>query len=280
MLARVASPRARHQHIAFDGLEAQVDGASLVAVEGGDGTVLAVTTALMRAAARTGEAPPPVILVPGGRTDLVARHFGCPRDPDAIARLIERGGRSRACRPLRIQHEGETTYGWFLSTGAVPRGAAYARDVVYEAGDRAEGSLSVTATLAGIVLNPRRLAKVMAPTPFDGDLAGTRHGPEHRFMLATTLPGLMVGLDPFWGKGDGPVRVTLATARATKLRRTLASVWAGRVPRDAEARGYVSRNLARLTYETEGPTLLDGEQCAWDQRVTVTAAGPMRFLVP
>ena len=280
MLARVASPRARHQAVAFDRLGAQMAGAGLVAIEGGDGTVMAATTALMAEAARTGEAPPPVILIAGGRTDLVARHLGCPRDPDVVARLVERGGRTRTLRPLRIEDEASVRYGWFVSTGAIPRAARYAHEVVYGRGDRAAGAASVAATVAGVLLSRRRFAEITAPTPFRVDLAGTALGPGHRLMLATTLPHLMVGLDPFWGQGDGPVRVTLARADSTKLRRTFARVWAGRVPRDAEARGYVSRNLARFAYETDGPTLLDGEPLTLTGRVTVTAGGPMRFLVP
>ena len=278
VLARVASPRARHETVRFDALAEQVSGADVVGVEGGGGTVMAVTHALMGEAARTGEAPPPVVLVAGGRTDLVARHLGCPRDPDAVARLLERGARTRTLRPLALSHANGTEHGWFVSTGAVPRGADYAREVIHESG--AAGAVSVAATLAGVLLNPRRLAEVIEPTPFAADLTGTPFGPRHRFMLATTLPRLMVGLDPFWGAGDGPVRVTLARADSTKLRRSLAAVWAGRVPKDAEARGYVSRALPGFTYETDGPTLVDGEQMALEGPVRVSAAGPMRFLVP
>ena len=255
-----------------------MSGAGIVGVEGGDGTVMAVTHALMVQAERTGDAPPPVILIAGGRTDLVARHLGCPRDPDVVAHLIERGGRTRVLRPLRLDHEGGATHGWFVSTGAIPRGAAYAHEVVHEAG--AAGSVSVAATLAGVLFNPRRLAKVTEPTPFAADLAGTPFGPAHRFMLATTLPKLMVGLDPFWGAGDAPVRVTLAKANSVKLRRTFARVWMGRPPEDAEARGYLSRTLHGFAYETDGLTLVDGEQLALEGRVVVSAAGPMRFLVP
>ena len=239
---------------------------------------MAVTHALMERARREGRSPPPVILVPGGHTDLVARHLGCPRDPDAVARLLERGGRTRARRPLVLSRAGGTVHGWFASTGAVPRAATYAHEVVEKAG--AAGSVSVAATAAGVLLNPRRLRAVTAPTPFEADLAGRRVGPDHTLMLATTLPGLMAGLDPFWGTGEGPVRVTVAEAGARRLRRTVARVWAGLVPKDAEARGYVSRNVDRFAYETTGPTLLDGEALALRGRVTVGAGGPMRFLVP
>lgn len=278
VLARVASPAARHEQIDFARLDEQTSGAGIVAVEGGDGTVMAVTHALMMRAERTGEAPPPAILVAGGRTDLVARHLGCPRDPDVVARLLERPPKTRVLRPLRMDHDNGTAHGWFVSTGAIPRGAAYAHEVVYESGSA--GSVSVAATLAGVLLNPRRFAQVTEATPFDADLTGTPFGPGHRFMLATTLPKLMVGLDPFWGQGDGAVRVTLAKANAEKVRRTFARVWTGMVPKDIEARGYISRNLPSFTYETDGLTLVDGEQLALEGRVTVSAAGPMRFLVP
>ena len=278
VLARVASPRARHERVDFARLAEQVSGAEVVGVEGGDGTVMAVTHALMTLAERDGAPPPPVVLVAGGRTDLVARHLGCPRDPDAVARLLERGAKTRSLRPLRLTHDGGATHAWFVSTGAVPRAAAYAREVVHERG--AAGSASVAATLAGVLLNPRRLAEVTDPTPFAGDLGGLRIGPAHRFMLATTLPKLMVGLDPFWGPGDAPVRVTVARADAVRLRRTFARVWTGSVPKDIEARGYVSRALPGFTYETDGLTLADGEQLALEGGVTVTAGGPMRFLVP
>src|SRR5205814_9285179 len=62
---------------------------SVLAVNGGDGTVQAVLTELYNGG-HFGAAPPPVAVLPSGRTNLIAIDLGARGDPiETLERLIE-----------------------------------------------------------------------------------------------------------------------------------------------------------------------------------------------
>ena len=273
VLARVATPGARREEIDFGHVAQQTEGAELIVVEGGDGTVQAVADALLRKPAP----PPPLMLVPGGMTDLIARITGVPRDPDAVARLIERGGGAMRMPALKLSG-GADAYGFFLSTGGIVRGTHFAREEVQAKG--AEGGVAVAGALAGALLDAKRRKAITAPSPLTARLGEEPFGPNHRFGLVTTLPRLMLGLDPFWGEGGAPIRATFARGDAVKLRRTLTSLWWGRVPKDIEAQGYVSRRVASVALEGLTEAILDGESVAPAGPLTVTATPPLTFVTP
>lgn len=277
MLSRVTARGAARAAPDFARLEAQLAEADprLIVVEGGDGTVQAVTTAVMRRA-EAGAAPPRLLLVPGGMTDLVARVVGVGRDPRLIERLIEGGGRERSLRPLRVEHEEGLAFGYFLATGAVPRGIAYARERVQSRG--AAGALAVAGAIGGVLYGAKgEREAVMAASPMRARLDDEAFGPDHRFALVTTLPRLMLGLDPFWGGGEGPVRVTLARGDNRRLKRSLLASWAGLPPRRAERDGYVSRAVRTLRLDTPAPIVLDGEALP-SGVLAVTAGAPLTFV--
>lgn len=246
----------------------------LLVIEGGDGTVQAAVTALLR----QGKPLPRCLLVPGGMTDLVARIGGAPRDRGVLRRLIERGGNVLTLPVLRIENGDEDLYGFFLSTGAVPRGIDYAREAIHSKG--AEGAVAVLGAMAGAMMNGARREAITAPSPARILLDEEEVFPDHRFALVTSLPELMVGLDPFWGEGDGAVRATIARGHSRHLRRSLAQVWLGRTPIHADRNGYVSRNVSRLVIDTPAPVVLDGERIEVEGPLTITAPAALEVLIP
>ncbi|MBB4659287.1 diacylglycerol kinase family protein [Parvularcula dongshanensis] len=277
MLARVDLPGAARAVPDFGAIEAQIEGHDLIAVEGGDGTVLAVTTAVMRRV-EAGAPAPRLILVPGGMTDLVARIAGAPREASVLTRLLTKGGRLRRLPVLRVEGAGDPLFGFFLAAGAVPRGIAYAREAIQSQG--AEGSLQVAGAVAGIAWGEKgRRKAIMAPDATRADLDGETFGPDARFALVTTLPGLMVGLDPFWGREKAPIRVTLARGDSRHLRRRLVQLWLGMKPNRTAVDGYLSRNVHTLRLDTEAPLVLDGEDIPTGP-LTVTSPRSLTVVMP
>ena len=277
MLGRVDLPGAVRAAPRFGAIEAQIEGHDMIAVEGGDGTVLAVTTAVMRRA-EAGAPLPRLVLVPGGMTDLVARIAGAPREAGVLTRLLTKGGRLHRLPVLKVEGSEGPFFGFFLAAGAVPRGIRYAREAIQSQG--AEGSVQVAGAVAGIAWGqPDRRRAIMAADRAEADLDGRPYGPDARFVLATTLPGLMVGLDPFWGREKAPVRVTLARGTSRHLRRRLVQLWLGLKPRTAEVDGYVSRNVQTLRLDTDAPVVLDGEEIP-SGTLTVTSPRSVTVMAP
>ena len=49
----------------------------------------------------------------------------------------------------------------------------------------------------------------------------------HLGTVATTLPTITMGLDPFWGTGDGALRLTYVNGQYKGIIRHVAGVWVG-----------------------------------------------------
>ena len=101
----------------------------------------------------------------------------------------------------------------------------------------------------------------------------------HLGTIVTTLPSLMMGLDPFWGEGEGHLRVLYADARARRLVRNLTGLWLGRKSIDRSGDGLESFQSDGLTYHYTGPTILDGEKLEMASgQFTLSATRPLPFV--
>jgi len=95
--------------------------------------------------------------------------------------------------------------------------------------------------------------------------------------VMTTLPTLMLGLDPFWGDEDAPLRFTWAKGENSKLARTIAGLWIGR-KRNRSNDGFYSHNVERLDLNTNAPAVLDGDFINISgQHLRISASRPVRF---
>jgi hypothetical protein len=272
-------------------------GVGLVVVDGGDGTVREVLSALPQA---YGDAPPALAVLASGTTNLIAADVGAGRSDAAI--LAALAGLARGAIPAaNIQRRRVLEISWpdgsrapiagmFLGAGAFTRATELSFRVVRRHGHMDQGA-GVAATLVSA------LARTVMGRERDSWLQGDPIGlsPQGReridgprfLVLATTLEKLMLGLWPFWGaedwgEGEGGVRYLDVAAPPRRLAAALPAVMYGRPrPWMAEA-GYRSGVSASLDMTLTEAFIVDGEH--FDPgpggRVRVRAGQTVDFIVP
>ena len=242
----------------FDALPSAVtqaakDGVDHVVIEGGDGTVQGVISAFLYQADKFSPFPA-FSIVPGGMTNQVAKNIGL---KSADARSVK----NALARPMDgidmpllhvIDSDGPQYAGFLFSTGAIPQITRYTTGELHRKG--IGGSAAV---LGGILKGVRGDDDaLMQITPVRMD--GLYNGP-HLGTVVTTLPSLIMGLDPFWGDGDEPLRVTWVDGKYKGLARNIMQVWMGLKSKDRTPDGLYSKRVNELSYFYEGDVVLDGE---------------------
>ncbi len=243
-------------------------GVNTLAVNGGDGTVAHVFTALFtdRPFAQT----PTIILLPGGTTNINAADAGLRGSlTDGVRQLCawadgDHSGCERVQRALlRITGAvGETPlYGMFFGTGTIVNGIEYCHQNIHTLGIRDElaPGLVVLRTLWGIV---RRDTRFAAPTPIGIALDERELGPDRPViqLLITTLQRLFLGLRPFWGHEPQALRCTWMEHPAQRVLRAFPALLRGRPNRHVCAdNGYFSHNAGTIRLWMDAMFTLDGE---------------------
>lgn len=228
-------------------------GISHVVIEGGDGTVQGVISAFLYQAEKF-KTFPAFSIVPGGMTNQVAKNIGL---KSARAKSVQAtfGRKAKVVEiPLLniIDSDGPSYAGFLFSTGAIPQITRYTTSELHRKG--IGGSLAV---LGGILKGMRGNDKsLMQTTPlrmeglFDGSHLGT---------VVTTLPSLIMGLDPFWGEGAGPIRATWVDQNYKGLAKNILQVWMGQKSKDRSPDGFYSKCVDEISFEYDGDIVLDGE---------------------
>ena len=241
----------------------------LLAVQGGDGTLREVLTALPSAGFDGN--PPEIAVLAAGKTNLAARVLGSAGMGEAaLRRLLDAAGRGmlkrrplpvlEVSRPGLDEDDAPPLRGVLFGAAAFTEGKKLADSRLHRRG--VHDGAAVALAFAGIALragldrgHALRAGVPMAVAPDDRP---AREG--RRFLLlATTLDRLMLGLRPFWGDGRGAVRWLDVLAPP---RRLAAALWAGARGRPRpwmQAAGYCSGRAERLRVGLDGPFVLDGE---------------------
>jgi len=243
-------------------------GVDLVAVNGGDGTISAVLTALF-----TTEWPdrrlPFLALLRAGTTSMLARDVGLPGSRlQGLSRLLDwayagRGAASLIKRPvLRLKWEkgGEPLYGMFFGTGGIYEGIKFCHARIYKKGVR--GELAAGLTLMRFLLAAARGdRRIVPPAIMHVGLEGRAMQDMNILILfVTTLGRLFLGMRPYWGTEDGPLHFSAIRSDAAHLLRAAPSLIRGRRNRWASPRnGYLSQNLRNLRLSLQGGFTLDGQ---------------------
>lgn len=253
---------------------------AVLAVNGGDGTVQAVLTALDEVAgseAAAGGRIPPLAVLPAGSTNMSAHDLGCGgRLADRLAALLALRDRPPSAwalerrAPLRVTDaRGCTRSGFFFGAGTIVRGIRYWHEALAHGGGAGEwGAGAALARVAwGIARGQPPFADALS-----AHLALEDGAPEPRdlsFLLVTGMRRLFLGIRPFWGPGAGPLACTWVDHRPKAFVRHLPALLRGRGEALAEADGYHGRRPARVTLELEESWVIDGE--------IFPAAGPLRI---
>ena len=246
-----------------------------IVIEGGDGTVQGILTEFLRH--EKARNLPIFTLVPGGNTNQVARNVGLSAaTPQAVAKALSADNTISRAPLLRITDKDQRKYyGFLFSSGALPQVTDYTRDKLHDRG--LGGSLAV---IGGILKGTAGTDSITEPTTIeldiDADSIEKIRGP-HLGTIVTTLPGLMLKLDPFWGEGDRPLRVTYVAGEYQKLAQHVASLWLGKKNKDRSQDGLYSWTADGLKYRYKGPCVLDGELLELTKGFKIRATRPIRF---
>lgn len=242
----------------FDALPAAVSDAAQsevthVIIEGGDGTVQGVITEFLKQADKF-QIFPNFSIIPGGMTNQVAKNIGFKSASKIAVEAALVRNLTAIETPLLevVDGEGPRYAGFLFSSGAVPQITRYATGKLHKKG--IGGSLAVLGGILKGIRGDDETLMQTTPIKLDGLYSGNHFG-----TLITTLPGLILGLDPFWGDGNAPLRVTFADDTYRGLARNILSLWMGNKSKDRSRDGLYSTNTDQLAFEYHGDIVLDGE---------------------
>ncbi len=244
--------------------EQQVD---ILAVNGGDGTVHAVLTDLFNHSPFA--SLPLLALLPGGTANMLAKDLGLKGSLEkAMHRLLGWASAGTADpvveqRPvLRVQAPGfsEPLFGLFFGTGIIYQAIRFFHDRVKTWGLRGRTAQALIVGRYLLALAAKN-KDVVGPMPMDIGLDGKRvDGQQCLLVLISTLEKLILGLRPYWGCEEGPLRFTALNAHPRHLMRTVLGLACGRNSRHpGTEHGYLSHNAREIELVFRGGFTLDGE---------------------
>jgi hypothetical protein len=272
-------------------LIARVDPAVLV-VNGGDGTVQAVLTHLEHDKP-FGDTPPPVAVLPNGKTNLIAADLGMHGSPikalDRIVSMARDGvlqGATVRRHLIAIDdgHARRPVVGMFLGGAGLMNAMLFCRHKLYPLGlpNSVAHGLTSLAFLWSILVGTR--SRYSAIRTDDMKVVVPRRGVmEGRFavLLSTTLDRLLMGFEPDSEiQGQGPIKlVCIEQSRGAVLKAVVAALF-GRLGRTSTSGIHIARGEEVRLEGADVGVLLDGEHIepAPGRPLIMRSTAPTRFI--
>jgi hypothetical protein len=264
----------------------------VLAINGGDGTVQAALTELYNGG-HFGDQPPPVAVLPSGKTNLIALDLGARGDPiETLEQLIalarsEHLARYTVARELialrRPDHGDQPVIGMFLGGAGLADTMLYCRDKIYPLGlpNGVSHVITAVALLMRLFLRIKASFLPPDPTPLNVSLHETGGTINGRFSLlaVTTLEKLLLSGE-LGGRREGVLKLLAIEERPMSLIRCFAASLGGRLGR-SHVRGVHFEEANEITIEGDRSNLiLDGETfCAEVGRpINLRPAAPLSFV--
>ena len=303
LLPRVRSFCAEHkdifhyevEHVEQIGLAlrqiARVDPKVLV-INGGDGTVQAALTELYHGG-HFGDAPPPVAVLPNGKTNLIALDLGAAGDPIvALERVLELAQTDMA--PHIVQREliqlsdgtagARPVLGMFLGGAGLADIMLYCRHKIYPLGlpNGISHFLTFLAVTVSILFGLG--GKFLPPRPSPVKVSVLKHGELHghfALLMVTTLQRLL--LKNTLSSGSGPVgsmQLMAIDGRRSTLFHVLVAAVAGRLGRSCVSGVHLERGDEIRIEGDRSSVILDGElfEANLDRPIVLRPTAPVPFL--
>ena len=263
---------------------------TILVINGGDGTVQATLTELYHGD-HFGVTPPPVAVLPNGKTNLIALDLGAVGDPlQALARIMEIAGEDMAphivARELIALTHGEIgarpVLGMFLGGAGLADSMLYCRNKIYPLGlpNGLSHLLTGLALLVSMIFGIRAAFLPPKSNPISvsvikgGVLTGT-----FAVMIVTTLHKLVLGWKQAQGGTVGALQLMMVEQNAGSLvGATLASVF-GRLGRNPIKGLHIERG-DEIRIEGSSSVILDGElfESRAGRPIVLTPTAPVPFL--
>jgi hypothetical protein len=264
----------------------------VLVINGGDGTVQAALTELYHGGHFEG-APPPVAVLPNGKTNLIALDLGAAGDPiEALERVLEIARTDMdphvVSRELIALTDGTATarpvLGMFLGGAGLADTILYCRHKIYPLGlpNGFSHLLTAIATLLSLFLGIR--AKFLPPGPSPVKVSVMRHGQlQGRFSLlvVTTLERLLLGSQvPAGGKKAGALQLMVVERSPWALGRALIAAARGRLGRSRLEGVHLERGDEIRIEGDHSNVILDGElfEAEVGRPIVLKPTAPVPFL--
>jgi len=264
----------------------------VLAINGGDGTVQASLTELYNGG-HFGETPPPVAVLPSGKTNLIALDLGARGDPvETLEQLIalartDELGRYTVARELIALRRGEgddrPVIGMFLGGAGLAETMLYCREKIYPLGLPNSVAHAITAIAAMAKQLFRIRASFLPPDskPLDVSLSEQGGQLSGRFSLlaVTTLEKLLLSTD-FGTHRQGTLKLLAIEERPRSVIHALYAKIVGQISR-SNLYGVHFKEADEITIEGESSELiLDGETITAEpgRPIRLRTAQPLSFV--
>lgn len=263
---------------------------SILVINGGDGTVQAALTELHHGG-HFGDTPPPVAVLPNGKTNLIALDLGSEGTPlEALERVIELSKADLA--PHIVQRElialsdghagSRVTLGMFLGGAGLADSILYCRHKIYPLGlpNGLSHVLAAAAVLFAMLFGIR--ARFLPPRPNPIRISLVRDGQYQglfSILIVTTLEKLLLASRTPGGAAGQMKFMAVEQGFGTVVR----AVWAailGRIGRQPVTGVHFARGDS-VRIEGQGASVvLDGEtfRADCDHPIVLTSTPPVPFL--
>jgi hypothetical protein len=261
---------------------------AVLVINGGDGTVQAALTELYHGGHFAGS-PPPVAVLPNGKTNLIALDLGAQGDPlkalEQILRLVEADVRPHVvARQLIALSDGRNTrpvLGMFLGGAGLAEGILFCRHKIYPLGlpNWLSHLITAVALLTSLVIgarfSPLRMSPVRVSVQREGELSG-------RFFLlmVTTLERLLLNMRSHGADRSGSLKLMAIEQQRGTVLRTAVNAILGRLDK-SRFEGFHLKRGDEIRIEGDRPSvILDGEifQAATGRAIVLTPTAPVPFL--
>lgn len=268
---------------------ARIEPAILV-INGGDGTVQAALTEVYNGD-HFGGNPPPLAVLPSGKTNLIALDLGAEGDPvEALKRLVDiaRGDVSAhvVARELIALTNGDNddkpVIGMFLGGAGLADVMLYCRNKLYPTGlpNSVCHALTAMAVLAQSAFGVK--GKYLPPQPEPIDIAMAKQSKlSGRFslLMVTTLEKLLLSSE-LEQKGNGALKLIAVEQKRFALLRAFAATLSGKLGRKPMDGLHISDADEIAIEGGTTPVILDGEMFSSSkgQPIRLRAANPLCFV--
>ena len=264
---------------------------SVLAINGGDGTVQAALTELTNGG-HFAEGPPPVAVLPSGKTNLIALDLGARGDPVAtLERLIElaraddlaRYTVARELIALRRNAEDRPVIGMFLGGAGLADTMLYCRDKIYPLGlpNGIAHGITAFALLMKLVLRIKTGFLPPDPQPMSVSLEekGNRISGRFSLIAVTTLDKLLLSSN-LSNRRSGSLTLLAVEERPSSILRGLAASLFGTLGRE-KVRGVHFEEADEINIEGDNSSvILDGETFRTERGspINLRPAQPLSFV--
>ena len=264
----------------------------VLVINGGDGTVQAALTELYQGG-HFGDAPPPVAVLPNGKTNLIALDLGAVGDPImALERVLELARTDMAphivARELiQLSHGiagGRPVLGMFLGGAGLADVMLYCRHKIYPLGlpNGLSHVLTAIAAIFSILFGIR--AAFLPPRPSPVKVTMLRRGQlqgSFALLMVTTLEKLLLGSQlPGSPKQTGALKMMIIERTPRALWSAFVDVVRGKLGTNVDNGVHLERGDEIRIEGDHSSVILDGElfEANVDRPIVLRTTAPVPFL--